>query len=36
MKIPKSRWTQAEEEQIHQDSDAALGHVIERPWRVQL
>lgn len=36
MIIPKSGRGQAEEEQIHQDSGAALGQVIERPWRVQL
>lgn len=36
MIIPKSRRGEAEEEQIHQDSGAALGQVIERPWRVQL
>lgn len=35
MIIPKSRGTQAEEEQIHQDSGAALRQIIERPWRVQ-
>lgn len=35
MIVPKSGRTQAEQEQIHQDSGAALGQGTERQGRVQ-